>query len=120
MAITLQTVLAYNHRARKWSFKGDGATATAVIPNDGAFRRAGLDTNTREKAVSTAWTTITKSDYDSSGGGLLVPTAGAAKLTVNSTTVNADGTLTIVFSTAPGNTLIVTGYTVWNQERTQI
>src|SRR6266704_218196 len=114
MAITLQQVLAYNHRARKWSFKGDGATATAVIPNDGAFKRA------NDKAVSVAWTTITASDYKHDGGGLLVPVAGAAKLTVNSTTVNADGTLTIVFSAAPGNTLIVTGYTVWNQERTQL
>jgi hypothetical protein len=113
MAITALTVLAYNARARKWSLKGDGATTTATIPDDGQTKRAG------DKAVSKAFSTITKSDYDSAGGGLLVPIAGTAQA-ITSTTVNSNGTLTIVFSAAPGNGTTITGYTLWNQDRPEI
>ena len=114
MAFTAISVLAYNHRARMWQTTGDGAATSLTVPNDGTLKRPGTST-----AVSFATATATAFGPASGRGGLYAPTAGAAQA-VTSTTVNADGTLTVVFTVAPTNATVITGVTVFDQSDPQI
>lgn len=116
MAFTLISVTAYNHRARMWQCTGDGASTSLTVPNDGTLKRplSGGGTGT-----SFATDTATAFGPSSGRGGLYAPTAGTAQ-TVSSTTVNADGTLTVVFSSAPTNAHVITGVTVFDQSDAEI
>lgn len=114
MAFTAISILAFNHRARMWTATLDGSSTSLTVPNDNTYKRASADT-----ATSFATDTATAFGPDSGKGGLYAPTAGTAK-PVTSTTVNADGTLTVVFTTAGTNAHVVTGVTVFDKSSPDI
>lgn len=116
MAFTVIAVTSYNNRARAWKCTGDGASTSLTVPNDGTYTRPAGFTGT---AVSTAKDTPTGFDSLSGYGGLYGPTGGTAQA-IASTTVNADGTLTVVFSVAPTNAHVINGVTVFAQSSPEI
>jgi hypothetical protein len=114
MAFTAITNLQRNYRARTWKCTGDGVATVLTVPADGG--RLG---RTRDTATTTATATATAFDYSAGKGGLLVPKTGTAQA-VTSTVVNSDGTLTVTFTVAPGNGVVVNGVTVYDQDRADI
>lgn len=116
MAFTAISVLTFNNRARKWTATGDNAATSLTVPDDGTYKRA---TGFTRSGVSTAINTSTGQDSLSGYGGLYGPTGGTNR-PITSTTCNADGTLTVVFTTAPTNGQVVTGVTVFTESQPEI
>jgi len=117
MAFTAISVVAFNNRARLWKCTGDGAATSLTVPTDGTYTRASGFTGT---AVSFALDTPTIfTEYPSARGGLNSPLGGTAQA-VTSTTVNSDGTYTVVFTVAPTNAHVIWGVTVADQSSPDI
>jgi hypothetical protein len=115
VAFTAISNLASNHRARLWKCTGDNSATSLTVPTDNGYVPRGNDT-----AVSFALNTPTVfTEYPSNRGGLNSPQGGTAQV-VTSTTVNADGTLTVVFTAAPGNGEVVYGVTAYDKARVRI
>jgi hypothetical protein len=115
MAFTAISVVSFNHRARLWKCTGDGSSTSLTVPVTGNYLPRATDT-----AVSYALDTPTIfTEYPSQRGGLNSPLGGTAQA-VTSTTVNSDGTLTVVFTAAPTNAHVIYGVTVHDQDNTRV
>lgn len=117
MAFTAISVVSFNCRAVLWKCTGDGASTSLTVPATGDYLPRGTDT-----AVSFAIDTPTIfTEYPSGRGGLNSPLAGTGSAqAVTSTTVNATGTLTVVFTVAPTNAHVIWGVTVYDLEDNRI